>query len=841
QIPPSLGYEAPNPTIDFDTSPFRVNDRLVDWTSGTGPRRGAVNSLGVGGTNAHAILEEAPGRAPSGESDFPFQILCLSARSRSALDENSQKLAAHLIETPELDLADVAYTLKVGRRGFEKRRVIVAETVEDAAKQLAEGDARQVFTHDVVGESPETIFMFPGGGAQYAGMAQDLYETEPVFAEWMNRGLDHLQAQLDYDIRAIWLPQDDPTKAEERLKQPSVQLPLIMIVEYALAQLWISWGVRPAALVGHSMGENTAACLAGVMTFESAIDLVLLRGRLLDTVAPGGMLSISLPLSEVTEIIGDDLDIASVNAPGLTAVSGPQDKLDGLAARLENKEVDYQRIQIDIAAHSRMLDPILTDYRDFLRGLDLQSPTVPIISNRTGQELTAEQATSPDYWVEQLRNTVNFAECINTLARPDRVFLEVGPGKALSSLAQMCNGVNHNQVLSSLRHPDQDQADDAFFLGVIGRLWACGVEADWAQVWGEAQRNRLPLPTYAYQRSRYFIDPGQQSVQTPEQLPMRIDDMSKWGWRPMWRPQLVDCDIDPADDLDQTQPQCWLIFEDDKGVAARAADKLELAGHRVSRVSAGDTYARLSDNRLLLAPEQGRHGYNLLLQDLAQSGQFPDRIGHFWLVTQAETFRPGASFYDRNMEQGFFSLTALAQALGNVDLPDRLHIDVFTTGAANIKDEALPYPEKATIAGPAGVIPREFPGLTCATIDLEHISEKPQNGFFARNEKNTDIDALTNRILEELLSEPQNAQAALRGDRRYGLNYRPVPLDPADDTFRAGGTYLITGGFGGIGQTLAADLLHRHSANVILLSRETLPPRDAWTRYLESHPASDRT
>ncbi|GGH23137.1 Acyl transferase domain-containing protein [Cribrihabitans marinus] len=843
QIPPSLGFEKPNPTIDFETSPFRVNDRLSDWTSHNGPRRAAVNSLGVGGTNAHAILEEAPDRGASEESDFPFHVLCLSARSRAALDGNAQALAGWLRANPDVDLADVAYTLKEGRRGFEKRRVLVAETALEAAELLDSGDPRRVFTHDLLGERPETVFMFPGGGAQYAGMARDLYETEPVFAEWMDRGLEHLQKSLDHDIRAIWLPEGDPAEADRRLQKPSVQLPLIMIVEYALAQLWISWGVRPAALVGHSMGENTAACLAGVMRFEDCIDLVLLRGRLFDTVPAGGMLQVSLPVDAVKALIGDALDIASVNAPGLTAVSGPRDALDALAETLAAREIDHQRIQIDIAAHSRMLEPILKDYGDFLATLTLNPPQITVISNRTGQPLTEAQATDPAYWVGHLRNTVMFADCIATLAEtPGRVFLEVGPGKALSSLAQLADAVQPGQVLSSLRHPDQDMADDACFLGVIGRLWACGVKADWAQVWGAARRHRLPLPTYAFQSSRYFIEPGTPQVADTGSAPMREDDMARWGWRPAWRPRLAECDIDVETELDTVAPLTWLIFEDTAGIAAPVARRLQGAGHRVTRVLAGDTFARLGDDVFQLAPEQGRHGYDQLLHALADADRLPDRIGHFWLVTDEETFRPGASFFDRNMEQGFLSLTGLAQALGGVDLPERVHLTVVTSGAAEVRGEGLPYPEKAMIAGPAGVIPREFPGVTCATLDIELPRAAP-GGILSRLRADPPETGttLTDRLLGDLLAEPGETVAALRGDKRFGQTYRPVALDGDALAFRDGGTYLITGGFGGIGLTLAADLMERHGANVILLSREALPPRQDWARHLARHSPADRT
>ncbi|MDZ4134265.1 MAG: type I polyketide synthase, partial [Paracoccaceae bacterium] len=344
QIPPSLNFDAPNPAIDFDTTPFRVNDRLTDWPARQTPRRAGVNALGVGGTNAHAVLQEAPARAPSGQSDWPFQVLVLSARSRAALDAGAQRLAAHLRANPDQPLADVAWTLKQGRRAFEKRRVIVAASPAEAASLLEGADPRRVFNHDHVGDAPEVVFMFPGGGAQFVGMARDLYETEPEFADWMDRGLAILQPKLEYDLRALWLADaSHAAEAMARLKRPSVQLPLILIVEYALAKLFISWGVTPSVLVGHSMGENTAACLAGVMTFEDCIGLVHLRGTLFDTIAPGGMLSVPLDTTALRPFLRDDLDVASVNAPGLCVVSGPEDSLAALAKALADQEIETQR------------------------------------------------------------------------------------------------------------------------------------------------------------------------------------------------------------------------------------------------------------------------------------------------------------------------------------------------------------------------------------------------------------------------------------------------------------------------------------------------------------------
>ena len=837
QIPPSLGYEAPNPAIPFEGSPFRVNDNLHDWSAQDTPRRAAVNALGVGGTNAHMILEEAPARVESEESDFPFHVLCISGRTKSALEANSAALAAHLRAHPEQPLADVAFTLKQGRRGFDKRRVLVAETHEEAAALLESGDSRRVFTHDHLGADPEVVFMFPGGGAQYANMARDLYETEPVFAEWMDRGLAHLEPQLDYDIRALWLPEpQDRAAADAALKKPSAQLPLIMIVEYALAQLWLSWGVKPAAMVGHSMGENVAACMAGVMKFEDCIDLVLLRGQLFDEVPAGGMISISATLDQITPHLGADLDIASINGPELIAVSGPDAALAALQDRLTAAGIEHQRIAIDIAAHSRMLDPILARYRTFLAGLDLQTPRMPFVSNRTGELITADMATDPDYWVEQLRHTVNFADCISHLAAgAKRVFLEVGPGKALSALAQMNADVAPGQVLSSLRHPDQDMADDAYFIGVIGRLWACGVEADWAQIWGEARRNRVVLPTYKFQRARYFIEPGKAVQPSSAPILQREDDITKWGAVPHWQPRYAEADTA------LTRPLNWLIFVDAGGLAADAIAGLRTTGHRVVEVTAGDGFAKVSDSHYTLAAEQGRPGYDQLIAALAEAGQMPDRIAHFWLTDDVTAPRPGSSRFDRNIEKGFWSLTWLAQALAEMDRDAPLHLNVFTTGAAQVRDEALPYPEKALISGPVGVMARELPALTAAQIDLEVAAPPVAAGWFTKPAEPALVIS-SDDLLEELLAQPANLRVAHRGGRRHEQGYRAVSLAQEElPGWTEQGSYLITGGFGGIGLTFAADILATAGTRVVLLGRTALPPRTEWEAYLSTHRPTDTT
>lgn len=835
ELAPSLGYEAPNPAIDFESSPFRVNDRLTAWEAKGHPRRAGVNSLGVGGTNAHAVLEEAPARPASEDSGWPFQPLVLSARSKSALDEASRTLAAHLRAHPEQALADVAYTLKQGRRAFEKRRVLVAESHAQAADLLEGKDPRRVFSHEFLGDAPEVVFMFPGGGAQYAGMARDLYDTEPEFRDWMDRGLAILQPKLDYDIRALWLPEPGAeAAANARLKRPSVQLPLIMITEYALAKLYQSWGVQPAALIGHSMGENTAACLAGVMSFEDCIGLVHLRGQLFDTIAPGGMLSVPLDEAALRPRLTGDLDMASVNAPGLCVVSGPDAALLALAGTLAAEGVETQRIAIDIAAHSRMLEPILGRFGAYLRAIALHPPQLPVISNRSGQPLTGAEATSPDYWVQHLRNTVMFQRGMETLrAEAGRVYMEMGPGRALSSLAQ-ANGVAAGQVIPALRHPEQAMPDDQWHIASLARLWACGVAIDWEPIWGDARRNRLPLPGYAFQRKRYFIEPGKPQVVEAEALPMRQEDLAQWGWQPVWRQRPADCDVDLDGDLSEAPRHSWLVFLDDVGLGAATVARLRKAGHSVTTVHAGDTYARDGDGGFILNPERGREGYDALIRDLVALGQAPDRIVHFWLVTAQERFRPGSSFFHRNIEQGFYALMFLAQAMAEENLPRPIHLTTVTSGAAQLKAEGLPYPEKATISGPIKVIPHEFPGVTCASIDVA--LPPVAKGRRAK----PDLSVLAGQVLEDLLAEPKSAAVLWRGEKRYERGVRPLRLAEAGALrLPQGAPVLITGGFGGIGLTMAERLIRDCGARILLIARSDLPARDHWARHLASHDAAD--
>jgi acyl transferase domain-containing protein len=539
-IPPSLNFDKPNPSIDFESSPFLVNAKLHRWQPSGVPRRAAVNSLGVGGTNAHVVVEEPPAREapPPGAR---YQLIQLSARNRPALDAISDRLADHLEKHPEQELADVCFTLREGRRAFSQRRVLAAGSRTEAIELLRSKDPRRLFNHAAAATPPEVIFMFPGGGVQYANMALGLYAAEEVFRRWVDQGFDHLRGKVDFDPGQVLFPnaggadESATARSEELLRRPGVQLPLLFIVEYALAQLLMAKGLQPKALIGHSMGENTAACLAGVMSFGDALGLVALRGKLFDTVPTGGMLSVAMTEAALRAELGGELDLACVNAPELCVASGPKDALGQLQQKLEAKGVEVNPIPIDIAAHSRMLEPILAEFGAYLRGIRLSAPQIPFISNRSGTWITDQEATDPQYWVGHLRHTVQFFQGIDELTREaSRLLLEIGPGNVLGSLAKQHPKANPQAIISTLRHTKETTDDVAFFLAVMGRLWGAGRALDTEQLFpDQPSRRRVSLPTYAFQRERYWIDPGAGAVADKSATlePARVAELERWFYR----------------------------------------------------------------------------------------------------------------------------------------------------------------------------------------------------------------------------------------------------------------------------------------------------------------------
>ncbi|GMU10231.1 type I polyketide synthase [Corallococcus caeni] len=803
KLPPSLHYSAPNPQLGLEDSPFYVNASLKDWQPPAGvPRRAGVSAFGIGGTNAHVILEEAPAREVAASTNAP-QVLVLSAKTASALESATAQLASHLRAHPELPLADVAFTLQVGRRLLPHRRFLVASDALQAS-QLLQAPLPSVFDES---DDRPVVFMFPGGGAQYALMGQSLYASLPLFRDTVDRCASLLLPLLGQDLRPVLYPEASRADAcASLLRQPRLGLPALFVTSYALAQQWLAWGLKPQALIGHSLGEYVAACLAGVFSLKDALALVCLRGRLFEQLPAGSMLSVALSEADVLPLLGDSLSLAAVNAPSLCVVSGPSAAIAQLAERLRASSIEHREIAIDVAAHSSMVEPLLAEFTRALSSLSLQPPSLPFLSNVSGTWITSSEATSPEYWARHLRQTVRFASGVQTAlaSLPSPLFLEVGPGQTLTRLAHLSTRSHPDAlVLSSMRHPQEEADDVHVLLSSLGRAWLSGVPISWPAVHATPPRRAL-LPTYPYERQRFWVEPGHASLTAladPLRKRPRVED---WFYLPSWKRSL------PHPAAASTPRRC-LVFVDPLGLASTLVSRLEALGHSVVSVSMGAEYRREGSHGFVIDP-RNRADYARLLGELSAGQSAPDLILHGWGLT-----RPDADVLQRDLDLGFYSLLFLTQALGSQHLSESLRIVALSNGTQEVTGHEPLNAAKAAVLGLCSVIPQEHQNLTCRSIDVELPMDAAGTATLAA------------RLVKEVLADVKDAEVAYRGSHRWVRTFEQVPSRPSTEAalpLRQRGTYLITGGLGKIGLELARHLARTVQARLVLLGRTGVPTRE---------------
>lgn len=504
-IPPTVGFTRPNPALELERGPFHVNDRRIEWPAGATPRRAGVSSFGIGGTNAHVVLEEAGVSRREPAPELP-RLLVLSARSEAALERATDRLADHLARHPELEPSDVAYTLAHGRHAFEHRRALVCERLDDAMVRLRDRDPRALVS-GVAEPARGVVFMVPGQGAQYAGMARGIYGSDLAFTEALDRCAELARPELDRDLRDVVLR----TGADEELANTGLTQPALFAVEYALARSWQRMGIDPVAMIGHSVGEYVVACVAGVLTLPDAIALVCTRARLMAALPEGAMLSVAAAAAELVPRLPPHVELAADNGPRACVVSGPRAAIDAAERALTAEGTSCRRLRVSHAFHSAMMDPLADALTDVVRRIELRPPAIPYVSNVTGTWITTAQATDPSYWFEHLRRPVRFAAGLGTLVREHRpTLLEVGPGRTLGALARQLPETHTLPVLASLRHPHEDRSDVEHALRTLGQLFVAGHAIDWAAVHPPARR--VPLPGYAFEPRRHWVEPAQRSA-----------------------------------------------------------------------------------------------------------------------------------------------------------------------------------------------------------------------------------------------------------------------------------------------------------------------------------------
>ena len=895
-IPPSLHYTSSNPDIDFGASPFYVNTELTPWRTRDGRRPLAgLNSLGMGGTNVHMVVEQAPAR-PAGEdgdddgSVRRYQVLPLSARTAVAADQACARLAGHLGAAPQTRLADAAYTLQVGRKTFEHRRALVAtDTAQATAVLSGELPGGAPMSRVDAARGRQVAFLFTGTGEQYPGMAAELYRREPVFRAALDECLDALAGALPgTDLAdlltgpraggltlAALLGRDDRGGDDTRsraLERTEVVQPAMFALQYALARMLMTWGLQPQAMLGYSVGEYVAACLAGVLSLPDALALVARRARLISAVDPGAMIAVPLSEQELREsfpLAAGELDVAAANGPGATVLAGPADAVGAFAGELRLASVPYRQLQATHAFHSRMLAEVSDELTAWVAAnVTLSAPRLPYISNVTGGYADAELVRDPGYWARHMCQTVQFqAGAQVLLADPELVIVEIGPGQSLGAMirAAGCPPERWPLITSVLPAAADSRPDDAVLAEALARLWLLGVELDWRNYHGRDPGTpaspgtpaglaylpgRIPLPTYPFQRQRYWFEgAGRQMPGTsqPAALPppnarpqpgavpslSTLDAIAglpklpeeQWLHLPTWRQTAAP---GPA----PSQPGSWLVYTRD-GVAgdvtAELAATLDPAGPCLVRP--GDAYAATADGYLIRPGNVD--DASAMLRDLRAAGRPLERVLHLWSLGagaegpgNGKTGNGKTGSGETTLSEGLHTLVALARAAGELGL-DSWSLDIATSGTAQVHAGEPVHPHTATITGPCRVIPLEYPGVTTRLIDLE-----PEPA-----------PATIRALITELRGPQDDPGIALRRGRRWlpGFETMTAPAACGDDVLRAGGVYLITGGLGGIGLAMAGKLAEQCQAKLVLLGQHGLPDRSSWPAILAGAPQAQDT
>jgi acyl transferase domain-containing protein len=853
KIPPSLNFSEPNPEIDFAASPFYVNTELADWPApARGRRIAGLNSLGMGGTNVHLVLEEAPAPAPSSaEPQRRFELFPLSGRSEAAADQSVQRLRDHLAASPGLRPADVACTLQMGREVFDHRRVMVSGSLA----KVADGSARALARHDA-GLGRPVGFLLAGVGEQYPGMVGELYRTEPEFRAAVDECCDVLRYLLDVDIAGLLTAprraggSADPLRAmikgdgaadplAEQLARTEIAQPAVFVAEYALARLLGAWGLRPAMMLGYSVGEYVAACLAGVLSLPDALRLVAFRAGLIARLPAGAMLAVSLTPDQVGVRFGPLADagigIAAINGADMTVVAGPVAAVDAFARRLEKAGEPFRRIATTHAFHTQTLAPAAEELIPWVKAnLRPSGPRLPYISNLTGQLATEELVTDPEYWARHMVSPVRFADGLaRVLADPDLVLLEIGPGRSLSAMARVHPGCSRERarlVVSSLPSAVDPRPDDQALTEGLASLWMAGVELDWAGYHRDRSAHRIPLPSYPFQRQEYWLEAPQ--AKAPAAAPGSSSEVPSLPLLPEleWMHSLIWRQTVPR--AGQLPAARWLLLagpaDDDEVSRALASRLVDAGGSVVFARSAPEAQelTRVADG-YLVRPGDGDQ-IRALLRELRDMGGLPERVVHLWTLRPDWVPRTGGDgVAARNavvtgaMEFGAATLIALAK--GAADLgTTKWTLDVITSGTSSVTGGERLCPELATLLGPVRVIPLEYPEVGARLIDLDP-------------DEQTDAEASARLIAAELADGALDPVVALRRGRRWLPDYERLPADLAADgpgPLRENGVYLVTGGLGGIGLAMAERLARDYHARLVLFGRTGVPAREQWDAVL---------
>ncbi|MFI6824219.1 type I polyketide synthase [Micromonospora sp. NPDC050187] len=788
-LPPQVNITTVNPRIALAEIPADIPVAGTAWPRSDRPRLAGVSSFGMSGTNAHLVVGEAPEPSdtavPAVEPGRSAYVLPLSARDAAALRVVAQRYADLLNAGDAPDLASVCAAAAVTRSHFPHRLAVVATDSATAVVRLQNwlaGEEHPSVTYGVAptGRRPKVGWLFTGQGAQSVGMAGVLYESEPVFRAELDRCAELLDGELERPLLEVLFPAD----GTDVLDQTGFTQPVLFAVEWALARLWRHWGVEPDVVLGHSVGELVAACVAGVFSLEDGLRLVAARGRLMQALPAGGsMVAVSLPEENVRPLLdGTGLVLAAVNSPVETVIAGPAEALDVVREKFTADGVKTTALHVSHAFHSPLMAPMIPVFREVAGSVVFRLPQRTLVSNVTGAVVGTGYG-SADYWVAHVLAPVRFADGMRAvLAQGCDVVQEVGPHPVLLAAGRQCVDDDGSvRWLPSLRRGRDDRQQ---MLTAVAGLYAQGVELDWKAITDGVPVRAVDLPTYPFQRQRYWID----TSRLPQ---LRGSDDSDWLYQVDWRPQEI------TGAADESTPGRWLVFADAGGVAESVAAALRARGDRCELVHAGDGYAALADSAWQVAPGQPDHFRQLLRDTGAITG-----VVHFWSLDHAHAVPedlPGAH------ERICASLLHLVQAVAPLDLAVSPRIWVVTSGTQAVAGEPGPAaPCQVPVWGLGNVIGLEHPTLWGGLIDLDPEADDPAAA-----------------VVASIRSSGGEDQIAWRDGRSHVARVVRAGSAPSDARLEisADGTHLVTGGLGALGLLVARWLVDRGARHVVLVGR----------------------
>lgn len=792
-IPASLHFKNPNPEINFDNGPFYVNTILKKWEQiNNSPLRAGVSSFGIGGTNVHVILEEYE-KIEKQSNQRPFQLIAYSAKTKSSLNNYTEKLK-DFINAETFDLADLAYTLKTGRADFSYKNFIVCQDIKELLFKLNENIHDQIIIEK---ENRNLIFMFPGQGSQYFEMGKDLYYHEQDFKIIMDQGFKMLFDLTGDDYSKIIGYKSNENIDKNLVNETQFTQPLLFLIEYALASLLLKWGIKPNYMIGHSLGEYVAACIAEVFSLKDALTLIVKRSQLMSEVEKGSMISIDASIDQVQELINGKLSIAAINSQTSSVVSGSQNDISDIVKVLNLNEISFSQLKTSHAFHSGMMDIVLDRYEQEFNKIKLSIPKLPFISNLTGKQILDNEAISPKYWARHLRETVNFKDGVDfLLQKSNSVFVEIGPGKTLLTFSKQNKRYSKKDATIELvRHFNESINDNQKFTEAIGEIWNQGIKINWNEYYSFEERSRISVPTYCFDNYKldFIVDPFQ-NLKNNEYL-NNTKPLNEWFYMPNWKRSLL-----KKKSIEVKKNQQYLIFSAKNSLITFLADKLRENGNNVIEVTKKADFGCI-DNQTFEMNPNNENDFLLLFKHIESNNIQIDQIIFNW------------NFEGEDQElilSTFLVFNNFCKSLINY-LND---LEIKITLLCNFNHTIIGN-EKVNIS------------MNTAMRQFYVFSQENPNIFTCSIDVNQDINdnEIVFKIIDDLQYNYSDTTIAFRGKNRWIEFYDSLDFNSnnKNEYLKENKTYLITGGLGKVGKILTTYLCDIYKSKVIIIGRRIIP------------------